>query len=88
MRGARSCSARGEAALEHVGRLDEVVVDRDDRVADLRGSGPGAASCSLESQSLDGSGLAALSTSGVAPSASVPSPAFVTSTSRLSSAFV
>src|SRR5581483_4031201 len=28
---------RGQAPLEHVGRLDQVVVDRDDRVPDLAG---------------------------------------------------
>ena len=34
IRGARSAYLAGHPALEHVGRLDEMVVDRDDRVAD------------------------------------------------------
>ena len=37
-RGARSANRAGEPALEHVRRFDEVVVDRDDRVAHRRGS--------------------------------------------------
>ena len=41
MRGARSCSCDGQPALEHVGRLHEVVVDRDDRGEHLAGSGSG-----------------------------------------------